>query len=68
MEGILGSQNGQDSVAQAVAGEGLVGVGGIFAPGLVLLGEVGAEVVAAGVEERAEDFSVREGDFGGDGA
>ena len=55
-------------MSQAVAGECLVGVGRVFAPGLVLGAEVGSEVVAAEVEEGAEDISVGEGDFGGDGA
>ena len=44
-------------MADAVAGEGGVGVGGVFAPGLVGAREVGFDFGAAGLEEGAEDFS-----------
>ena len=55
--GVLLAEDREHGVPDAVAGEGLVGVGGVFAPGLVALAQVGAEVVAAGVEERAKDFA-----------
>ena len=59
-------------VADAVAGVGGVGVGGVFLPGLVEGAEVGFDVGAAGLEEGAEDFSgalarVADGDDGVDG-
>ena len=53
--GIFGAEHGEDGVAEAIAGEGFVGVRGVFAPGLVLRFEVEAEVGAAGLEEGAED-------------
>ena len=48
-----GSRRGgaEGGVAEAVAGEGLVGVGGVFAPGLGAGSEVVAQFGAAGVEE-----------------
>ena len=55
-------------MADAVAGEGGVGVGGVFAPGLVEGVEVGFDLGAAGLEEGAEDFSAGEGDDGVDSA
>jgi hypothetical protein len=55
-------------VADFVAGEGGVGVGGVFAPGLVGLFEEGFDVGAAGLQEGAEDFSFLQGDGGVDGA
>ena len=60
-------------VADAVAGVGGVGVGGVFLPGLVGAAEVGFDVGAAGLEEGAEDFSgalvgMVDGDDGVDGA
>mgnify|MGYP001557070788 CR=1 FL=1 len=62
-------------MADAVAGVGGVGVGGVFAPGLVLSAEEGFDVGAAGVEEGAEDLSgavawfvVVDEDYGVDGA
>ena len=58
-------------MADAVAGVGGVGVGGVFAPGLVGLEEEGFDVGAAGVEEGAQDFSwpgAGDGDYGVDGA
>ena len=55
-------------MADFVAGVGGVGVGGVVAPGLVELGEVGFDVGAAGVEEGAEDLAFCEGDDGVDGA
>ena len=55
-------------MADAVAGVGSVGVGGVFAPGLVGLIEEGFDVGAAGIEEGAEDLSFGEGDDGMDGA
>jgi hypothetical protein len=58
---------GEELVADAVAGEGGVGVGGVFAPGLVDGSEVGFDFGAASVEEGAEDSSFWEGDDGVDG-
>ena len=60
-------------MADLVAGESDVGVGGVFAPGLVGLVEEGFDVGAAGVEERAEDLAgalvgVVNEDHGVDGA
>ena len=55
-------------MADFVAGVGGVGVGGVIAPGLVLLVEEGFDFGAAGVEERAEDLAVGDLDDGVDGA
>ena len=55
-------------MADLVAGEGGVGVGGVFAPGLVDGFEEGFDVGAAGVEEGAEDLSLLQSDDGVDGA
>ncbi len=66
--GVFGAEKRQDGVANAVAGEGGVGVGGVFAPGLVEGAEVGLDFGAAGLEEGAEDFSPGEGDDGVDSA
>jgi len=55
-------------VADFVAGVCGVGVGGVVAPGLVELGEVGFYVGASGVEKGAEDLALCEGDDGVDGA
>lgn len=55
--GIEGTELGEEFVADAVAGVGGVGVGGVFAPGLVLGAEEGFDFGAASVEEGAEDFS-----------
>ena len=51
-------------MADAVSSVGGVGVGGVFAPGLVGLAEEGFDVGSAGVEEGAEDLS---GPVAGDG-
>ena len=48
---------GEELVADAVASVGGVGVGGVFAPGLVQGVEEGFDFGAAGVEEGAEDFA-----------
>jgi hypothetical protein len=58
-------------VPNAVAGVGGVGVGGVFAPGLIGLEEEGFDVGSAGVEEGTKDFSrswAGDGDYGVDGA
>jgi len=55
-------------VADFVASVCGVSVGGVVAPGLVELGEVGLDVGAVGVEEGAEDLSFCESDDGVDGA
>jgi hypothetical protein len=58
-------------VPDAVAGVGCVGVGGVFAPGLVGLAEEGFDVDSAGLEEGAENLSgagAGDGDYGVDGA
>jgi len=54
---ILCTQHGQDGVANAVAGEGFVGVGEVGAPGLVAGFEEGDEFGAADSEQRTEDFA-----------
>jgi hypothetical protein len=66
--GILLAEEGEDGVADAVAGEGGVGVGGVFAPGLVERAEVGFDLGAGGLEEGAKDLSFGQGDDGVDGA
>ena len=53
--GVFFAEEREDAVAEAIAGKGFVGVRGVFAPGLVDLFEVVAEVGAAGLEEGAED-------------
>ena len=53
-------------MADAVSGVGGVGVGGVFAPGLVGLAEEGFDVGSAGVEEGAEDFSTPTSRLAGD--
>jgi len=55
--GIVFAEQRHELVADAVAGVGGVGVGGVFAPGLVGLFEEGFDLSAAGVEEGAEDFA-----------
>jgi len=65
---IVGAELREKFVADFVAGEGGVGVGRVFAPGLVALFEEGFDVGAADVEEGAEDFSFCEGNDGVDGA
>jgi hypothetical protein len=55
--GIVGAELGEELVTDPVAGEGGVGVGGVFAPELVGLSKEGFDLGAAGVEERAEDFA-----------
>jgi len=52
---VEGAELGEKLVADAVAGVGGVGVGGVFAPRLVLGAEPGFDVAAAGLEEGAED-------------
>ena len=69
--GVVLAELGQEFVADAVAGVGGVGVGGVFAPGLVELAEQGFDLGAAGVEERAQNLAgARAGDLddGMDGA
>jgi hypothetical protein len=66
--GVVGAELGEELMTDFVAGEGDVGVGGVGAPGLVELGEVGFDVGAAGVEEGAENLSFLERDDGVDGA
>ena len=56
--GVVGAELGEELVADAVAGVGGVGVGGVVAPGLVEWIEEGLDVGAAGVEEGAEDLSL----------
>ena len=58
---VVGAELGEELVADAVAGEGGVGVGGVFAPGLVDGFEEGFDLGAAGLEEGAEDFSLWRG-------
>jgi hypothetical protein len=48
---------GEELVADFVAGEGGVSVGGVFAPGLWDGFEEGFDVGAAGLQEGAEDLS-----------
>jgi hypothetical protein len=65
---IVGAELGKEFVTDFVASEGGVGVGRVFAPGLVDGYEEGLDVGAAGVEEGAEDFSFWKCDDGVDGA
>jgi hypothetical protein len=65
--GVLLAKDWEDGVADAVAGEGLVGVGGVFAPGLVEGFEEGFDLGAAGLEEGAQDLASGHGDDGVDG-
>ena len=53
--GIFLAEEGEEGVADAVAGEEKVGVRGVGAPGLVEGAEVGFDLGAGGAEERAED-------------
>jgi hypothetical protein len=55
-------------VTDFVAGEGGVGVGGVFAPRLIDGFQEGFDFGAAGLQEGAEDFSFWEGENGMDGA
>jgi hypothetical protein len=66
--GVLLPEERKDGVADAVAGEGLVGVGGVFAPWLILPAEEGLDVCATGLEEWAEDSAFCQGDDRVDGA
>ena len=50
---VEGVELGEKFVADPVAGEGGIGVGGVFAPGLVDGFQEGLDVGAAGVEEGA---------------
>ena len=65
---VVGAELREEFVTDLVAGEGGVGVGGVFAPGLVGLFEEGLDVGAAGLQEGAEDFSFWQSDDGVDGA
>jgi hypothetical protein len=65
---IVGAELGKEFVADPVAGKGGVGVGGVFAPGLVDGVEEGFDVGAAGIEEGAEDFAFWQSNGGVDGA
>ena len=53
--GVEGAEERHDLMAETVAGEGEVAVGGVFAPGLVAFGEEAFDGGAAGVEEGTED-------------
>jgi hypothetical protein len=65
---VVGAELGEEFVADFVAGEGGIGVGGVFAPGVVGGFEEGFDVGAAGFEEGAEDLSFGQRDNGVDGA
>ena len=54
---IFVAEKGQNVMADAIAGEGFVGVGGVVAPGLMELAEVGLDLGAADLEERAKDLA-----------
>jgi len=58
--GIPGFEEGQEFVPDAVAGEGGVAVGGVFAPRLADLIQVGFDFGAGCGEERAEDAAFGE--------
>ena len=64
--GIPGFELRQQFVADAIAGEGEMAVGGVFAPGLVEGFEEGFDLGAGGGEERAEDAALGEVDDGVD--
>ena len=66
--GVLLPEEREDGVADAVAGEGLVGVGGVFAPGLILLAEEGLDIGTTSLEEWAEDSALWQSDDRVDGA
>ncbi len=55
--GVVGAELREELVADFVAGEGGVGVGGVFAPRLVDGLQEGFDFGAAGLKEGAEDFS-----------
>jgi len=55
--GVEGAKLGQELVADAIAGVGGVGVGGVFPPGLVLSAEVSFDFGSAALEEGSEDSS-----------
>ena len=61
--GIELAQPGQELMAKAVAGEGRIGVGSVFAPGLADCLEVGLDLAPADAEKGAEDTAGR---FAGD--
>jgi hypothetical protein len=65
---VVGAELGEEFVADLVASEGGVGVGGVFAPGLVDGLEEGFDFGAACLEEGAEDLSFGEGEDGVDRA
>jgi hypothetical protein len=65
---VVGAELGEKFVADFVAGEGGVGVGGIFAPGLVDGVEESFDFGATGLQEGAEDFSLWQREDGVDGA
>jgi hypothetical protein len=65
---VVDAELGKKFVADFVAGEGGVGVGGVFAPGLVCGLEECFDVGAAGFEEGTEDFALWQCDDGVDGA
>jgi hypothetical protein len=58
---VEGAELGEKFVADFVSGEGGIGVGGVFSPGLVGLFEEGFNFGAAGLQEGAEDFSFGKG-------
>jgi hypothetical protein len=63
---IVGAELGEKFVADFVAGEGGVGVGGVFTPRLVDGSEEGFDGGAAGLQEGAEDLSLGKSDDGVD--
>ena len=55
--GVEVAELGEKLVADAVAGEGGVGIGGVVSPGLVELAEVGLDLGAADAEQGTEDIA-----------
>ena len=64
---VLRPENRKDRMADAVASESFVGVGGVFAPGLGLGLQEEAQAGAGGGEQGAQDATVRDFEDGGDG-
>ena len=60
------AQDGQDRTTEAIAGEALVVVRGVFTPGLVALGKKATQIVAASGEQRPQDRAGRKPDDGRD--
>jgi hypothetical protein len=65
---VVGAELGEEFVADLIASKGGVGVGGVFAPGLVDGVQEGFDFRAAGAKEGAEDFAFWQGNDGVDGA